>query len=56
MIKKDAVPGEVLAITGRGPMVQTGEGLVIVTDFAVEGGRPDSLMALAGASVPVILG
>ena len=55
-VKKDAVPGEVLAITGRGPLVQTGEGQVILTDFAAEGGGADSFMALAGGSVSVILG
>jgi len=55
-VKKDGVPGEVLAIAGRGPLVQTGEGQVILTDFAIEGGRPDSLVVLAGGSVPVIMG
>jgi len=55
-VKKDAVPGEVLAITGNGPMIQTGEDQVVLTDFALEGKKADSLMALAGGSIPVILG
>lgn len=53
---KDAVPGQVVAITGKGPIVRTDEGYLILTDFAVEGGKADSLIALASASVPVILG
>jgi methionyl-tRNA formyltransferase len=52
---KDAVPGQVVAITGKGPLVQTGEGHLILTDFAAEGGKVESLVALAGANVPVIL-
>jgi methionyl-tRNA formyltransferase len=52
---EDAVPGQVVAITGKGPLVQTGEGHLILTDFAVDGGKIDSLVALAGANVPVIL-
>jgi len=51
-VKKDALPGEVLAITGKGPLIQTGEGQLILTDFSIEGERTYSLMA---GSVPVIL-
>jgi methionyl-tRNA formyltransferase len=55
-LKKDATPGEVLAITGKGPLVQTGKGLLILTDFAVEGEKTASLRALAEAGMPVLLG
>ena len=55
-VKKDAVPGEVLAITGKGPLVQTGEGSVILTDFVLEGGSSDNFTALAGGSILVIMG
>ncbi|MFC1717499.1 methionyl-tRNA formyltransferase [Candidatus Poribacteria bacterium] len=54
--KENAVSGEVLAINGRGPIIQTGEGRVVLTDFAVEGERAEALMALTGSGVPVILG
>jgi methionyl-tRNA formyltransferase len=53
---EDAAPGQVVAITGQGPLVQTGEGHLVLTDFAAEGGKVDSLIAVAGANVPVILG
>lgn len=53
VIKKDAIPGEVLAITGKGPLVQTGEGQLILTDFAAE--IPEKFMALAGGNTPVIM-
>jgi methionyl-tRNA formyltransferase len=53
--RKDAAPGEILAITGKGPLVQTGEGQLILTDLAVESGKQESLMALAGGNVRVIL-
>jgi methionyl-tRNA formyltransferase len=56
VIRSESIPGEVLAITGRGPVVQTGEGQLILTDFAVADGKSGSLIALAGGSVPVILG
>ena len=49
----DSVP--IVAITGQGPLLQTGEGYLTLTDFAVEGGKVDSLVAMAGANVPVIL-
>jgi methionyl-tRNA formyltransferase len=51
--RKDAVPGEVLAITGKGPLIQTVEGQVILTDFAIDGEKAYNLMV---GSVPVILG
>ena len=53
---EDTVPGQVVAMTGQGPLVQTGEGHLTLTDFAVEGGKGDVLVAMAGANVPVILG
>jgi methionyl-tRNA formyltransferase len=53
--KKGALPGEVLAITGKGPLVQTGEGQIILKDISIEGGKPEALITLA-YGVPVILG
>jgi len=53
-IKENAVPGQVLAITGSGPLIQTGEGQLILTDFAIEGERAYSPMT--GGNVLVILG
>jgi methionyl-tRNA formyltransferase len=54
--KEAAVPGEVLAITGKGPLVQTGRGMLILTDFAIEGEKTDSLGALMEGGMPVVLG
>jgi methionyl-tRNA formyltransferase len=54
--RESAVPGEVLAITGKGPLVQTGEGQVVLTDFAVEENKAANLMPLLGGRTPVILG
>jgi methionyl-tRNA formyltransferase len=54
-VKQDAIPGEILAITGRGPLVQTGKGMLMLTDFKVDGDRIDSLTSLA-SGVPVVLG
>jgi len=54
--KEAAVPGEVLAITGKGPLVQTGKGILILTDFAIEGEKIDSLGTLVEGGMPVILG
>lgn len=56
MVEKDAVPGKVLAVTGSGPLVQAGEGQIILTDLAADGEKINSLMAMAGGSIPVILG
>ncbi len=56
VVKKDAVPGEVLAITGKGPLVQTGDGLLILTEFIMEGEKAKSLTTLLGGGIPVILG
>jgi len=53
---QDAVPGEVIAITGKGPLVQTGKGMLILTDFAIEGEKTDRLGALVEGSMPVVLG
>jgi len=53
--KKDAFPGEILAITGKGPLVQTGEGQIIIKDISIEGAKVENLMPLA-YGVPVILG
>ena len=55
-VKKDALPGEVLAITGNGLLVQTGKGFLILTDFAIEGEKIDSLRALVESGMPVVLG
>ncbi|HIE28594.1 TPA: hypothetical protein EYP66_15040 [Candidatus Poribacteria bacterium] len=55
-LKKDAAQGEVIAITDKGLLVQTGKGLLILTDFAVEGEKTDSLQALTEAGIPVLLG
>ena len=55
-IKGNGVPGEVLAITGNGPLIQAGEEQLILTDFTIDGERAYSLMAMAGGNVPVILG
>ena len=55
-VKKDAVPGEVLAITGKGPLIQTGEGQVILTDFDLESSKADGFIALESGRVPIILG
>jgi methionyl-tRNA formyltransferase len=54
--KENAVPGEVLAITGKGPLIQAGAGQVILTDFALEDAKAGDLMALSGGSAPVVLG
>ena len=50
------MPGEILAITGKGPLVQTGNGVLILTDFAIEGEKTDSLRALVEGGMPVVLG
>jgi methionyl-tRNA formyltransferase len=55
-VKKDTVPGEILAITGKGPLVQTGKGMLILTDFTIEGEKIDSLGALVESGIPVVLG
>jgi methionyl-tRNA formyltransferase len=55
-LKKDVAPGEVIALTGKGPLVQTGKGLLILTDFAVEGEKIDRLRALVEVGMPVLLG
>jgi methionyl-tRNA formyltransferase len=54
--KADAVPGELLAVTGKGLLVQTGEGQVILTNVKLDDARPGALGALSAAGVPVILG
>jgi len=54
--EKKGAPGEVLAITGEGLLVQTGEGQLILTDFDVEDAKANRLSALTGGGVPVILG
>lgn len=54
--KSDGVPGEVLAITGQGPLVQTGKGQLILTDFAIDNHAPNSLVPLIEHGIPVILG
>jgi methionyl-tRNA formyltransferase len=54
---RGAVPGRVLGVTGRGIVVQTGEGQVILTDYALEeGAKTSGLLALAPGTGPVILG
>ncbi len=61
-VKKDALPGEILAITGKGLVVQTGKGLLILIDYCseetvlVEGEKTDSLRALVEGGMPVVLG
>jgi len=55
-VKKDAVPGEIIAITGKGPLVQTGKGMLILTDFAIDDEKTDSLRALIKCGMPVVLG
>ncbi|MBC8229301.1 hypothetical protein H8E77_07135 [bacterium] len=55
-VKEDPMPGEILAITGKGPLVQTGNGVLILTDFAIEGEKTDSLRALVEGGMPVVLG
>jgi hypothetical protein len=55
-VKGDGIPGELLAITGRGPLVQAGEGLLCLTDFALEGEKYNTLQILLEAGIPVILG
>jgi methionyl-tRNA formyltransferase len=52
----DAVPGQILAATGKGLLVQAGTGRVLLTDFAVEGSRTTALAVLSGGSAPVVLG
>jgi len=51
-----AVPGEALAVTGRGLLVQTGDGQLLLTDFSVEGAASDRLTPLCEAGLPVVLG
>jgi len=55
-VKKDAALGELLAVTGEGLLVQTGKGMLILTDFEVEAERADSLQALAEGGIPMIFG
>lgn len=55
-LRGSAVPGEVLAITGKGVLVQAGTGQVLLTDFAVEGSRNGALMMLSAGATPVLLG
>ena len=55
-VKKDTVPGEILAVTGKGPLVQTGGGQLVLTDYSVDDEKAYNLMALAGGSIPVIMG
>ena len=52
----DAKPGEVLAVTGKGVLVQAGTGQVLLTDFAVDGSRTAALTMLSAGRVPVVLG
>ena len=54
--KEDAVPGEVLAITDKGPLVQTGEGQIILTDFAADDAKLPNLALLSASALPLILG
>lgn len=55
-VKGDGVPGELLAITGKGPLVQAGKGLLCLTDFALKGEKYNTLQTLLEAGIPVILG
>jgi len=56
LAREGATPGEVVALTGKGPVVQTGSGQVVLTDFAVDQSAASSFMGLLGGSVPVVLG
>lgn len=49
-------PGELLAITGDGPLVQTGGGQLVLTDFTIERDKAESLLAIAGAGVSIVMG
>jgi methionyl-tRNA formyltransferase len=58
---EEAVPGEVLAIIGKGPLVKTGDGQLVLTDFALEGGSAGmrdlpALQILVGGRARVVLG
>jgi len=55
-LRGSAMPGEVLAIRGKGILVQAGTGQVLLTDFAVEGSRTEALTMLSAGSTPVLLG
>ncbi|HUU55351.1 MAG TPA: formyltransferase family protein [Armatimonadota bacterium] len=54
--KENGVHGEVLAITDNGPLVQTGEGQIILTDFAVDDAKLPNLAARSASALPLILG
>ena len=56
MIKKNALPGEFLAMTSRGPLIQTGRRYVVLTDFSLEDEKASIYMTLAAGNVPVIFG
>ena len=51
-------PGRVLAVTGRGVVVQAGDGPLLLTKTEVTQGGPDLLTYLGGAvgKVPIVLG
>lgn len=58
-----SMPGGIVAITGEGPLVQTGKGMLILTDFTIEkhGQRnevekTESLRTLLENGMPVVLG
>jgi len=54
--KEDAFPGEVLAITDNGPLVQTGGGRLLLTDYAADDAKLPDLAALPTSGLPTMLG
>ena len=57
--KQEADPGEVLALTGEGLLVKTGEGVVLVSDANLEGAVERglaSVLDVLGTGLPAVLG
>jgi hypothetical protein len=51
-----ATPGEVVALTGRDPVVQTGSGQVVLADFAMDQFAAGNAIGLPGGNARVVLG
>ncbi len=56
LAREGATPGEVVALTGKGPVVQTGSGQVVLTGYAVDQSAAGSAISLLGGSARVLLG
>ena len=55
-VKKNALPGEIIAVIKEGLLVQTGEGQIIVTDYSIEGVERQALLSILRKDSPILLG